>query len=137
MRIKVNGKKKTSEIKDAFNEAFPFLKIEFVDKPHRPGEGTSLNHILSGNIAVHTINPDVPDDHITINPDQTVASLEHRFSSHFGLPIQVFRKQHDIWIETTRTDKMSLQEQNELGRQNSSLPEHLEPGDRYLEDGQY
>ena len=50
---------------------------------------------------------------IEINPNQTTADFEQWFAQTYNLHIQVFRNQRGTWLQTTHSDAMTLQEQNE------------------------
>ena len=57
---------------------------------------------------------------LKINEDRTVAEIEKEFFNKFGIAMQVSRKQsNNVWIETSRTDYMTLKRQNEKGREMS------------------
>lgn len=136
MKIKISYSEKTGKIRSTFNSKFPFLKIEFFNKAHAPGQPTSKNNLVSENIFLGEINPFIKEGSIMIGPEEKVATIEQTFQKNFGLPVQIFRKQNNVWIETTKTDQLTLAEQNEKGR-SASMPIDTELGDRYLEDGQY
>jgi len=136
MKIKISYSEKTGKIRNTFNSKFPFLKIEFFNTSHAPGQPTSKNNLVSENILLGEINPLIKEGTIMIGPDEKVATIEQTFQEEFGLPVQVFRKQKNVWIETTKTDQLTLAQQNEKGKQ-ASAPVGTELGDRYLEDGQY
>lgn len=136
MKLKISYSEKTGKIRRTFNDKFPFLKIEFFNTAHAPGQPTSRNNLVSENIFLGDINPFIKEGTITIAPEEKVAAIEQAFQKNFGLPVQVFRKQNNVWIETTKTDQLTLAEQNEKGKQ-ASVHSETELGDRYLEDGQY
>jgi hypothetical protein len=92
--------------------------------------------MVADHVYLEEINPLVEDGLLTIKPKDTVTEVEKSFQE-FGLPIQVFRKQKEVWIETTKTDYLSLSEQNEMGKKASTAAVHETIADRYLEDGQY
>ncbi len=137
MKLEIGQDKNLQSVKDSFNRAFPYLKLEFFRKPHHETEGSPRSQLIEGNIRMGDINPTIREGNIIINETDTVNRLEQAFRESYGLSIQVFRKQDNIWIETTRTDSMTLAEQNEKGKE-ASLPKiEDKPGDRYLEDGQF
>ena len=136
MKLTINYSQKTVTVKQTFNQEFPFLKIEFFDMPHKEGDPTSVQNMLAEDICFEKINPYVKEGVLTIKSTDTVAAVEKSFQQ-FGLSVQVFRKQKDAWIETTKTDGLTLMQQNEMGKQACAPPEYVPPGDRYLEDGQY
>lgn len=137
MKFEITYSTHTGTIKEAFNRKFPFLRIEFFNKPHEAGEPTPELNRVHDNTMLGNVTGALKEGFINISADNTVAEVEQNFQQQFGLPVQIFRKQKNVWIETTRTDSLTLGVQNEKGRE-ASMPEaHSEPGDRYLEDGQY
>ena len=124
-------------IKNAFNKQFRFLKIEFFNAAHKVNEPSRSASLVKGNVELEKINPLIQEGLLTITHRQTVAEVEQSFQQYFGIPVQIFRKQGDVWIETTRTDHLTLMEQNEMGRNASEPIVNEKTGDRYLEDGQY
>ncbi|HSB94027.1 MAG TPA: hypothetical protein VLC28_12970, partial [Flavitalea sp.] len=57
------------------------------------------------------------DTTIVIHDGMTVAELEGLFTDKFNLPVQVFRRSGNIWLETTMTDGWTLKQQNEHGKE--------------------
>jgi len=137
MKLEIKHSKKTGTIKQAFNRTFPFLKIEFFNLKHLPGEATAINNMIQDDVSLETINPSMKEGWLSIEPEDKVSAVEQIFQHNFGLPVQVFRKQKNVWIETTHTDHLSLAEQNEKGKIASAPAIHREPGDRYLDEGEY
>lgn len=43
MLVTINDRRKISAIQEEFNSVFPFLKLEFFSKPHKPGAASSKN----------------------------------------------------------------------------------------------
>ena len=114
--LKVRGDRLVGELQEDFNSAFPFLKIEFYKK--------------SGNVVRHSIGKSVTlakaglvrEDTLTIGDTMSVGELEQIFRDQFGVYVQVSRKSGSLWLETTMTDKWTLRQQNEHGRE-LSVPE--------------
>jgi hypothetical protein len=53
--------------------------------------------------------------YINIDPTDTVAEVEKRFQNKYGLPVQIFRRADDVWVETVQTDNLTLLKQNSMG----------------------
>ena len=137
MKLHIKSSTSINEIKDTFHNSYPYLKIEFFKKPHIEGEPTGLIDMIKDNISVGEINSGLKESSVSINPDDSVAKVEQGFRDVFGLAVQVFRRQKEVWIETTRTDHLTLSEQNNMGMEASSPAVKDEQGDRYLDDGEY
>jgi hypothetical protein len=54
---------------------------------------------------------------LEITSSMTVEQFESSFVKEFSLPVQVFRKAGRLWLETTVTNKWTLHQQNEHGKQ--------------------
>ncbi len=52
---------------------------------------------------------------VNINGERTIAELEEEFKARFDLPVQVFRKTGNVWIETSLTQDWTLAQQNREG----------------------
>ncbi len=137
MKLHIQYSTSINKIKDIFHNSYPYLKIEFFKKPHVQGEPNALIDMVKHNIPVGEINSVFKESAVSINPDDSVAKVEQCFRDIFGLSIQVFRKQKDVWIETTHTDHLTLSEQNNMGKEACSPVMKEERPDRYLEDGEY
>jgi hypothetical protein len=99
------------EIKDAFNQKFPHLRIEFYSKGHNEGEGTSAAAIYDENLRLVDIRKEGKMGSINIHGNMKTSTMEAIFAEEFGIHIQVFRKSGNVWLQTTATDDWSLAEQ--------------------------
>jgi hypothetical protein len=108
MEMCIDKGKPIKEIQKEFNELYPFLKIELVEK----GNPTRivLDNKMPGN-----------GNHINVDAKKTVAELEGDFLNYFNLPIQVFRRAGNLWIETSLTHDWSLEQQNKEGELFSNI----------------
>ena len=113
--LKVRKDRLVSDIQEEFNGAFPFLKIEFYKKTGS----------IAGNAARQVISKSVPlskaglmrEGILKIDDNMSVGELEHIFCDQYGANVQVSRKSGSLWLETTMTDKWTLRQQNEHGRE--------------------
>ena len=137
MKIKITNTTTTFAVKEAFNKTFPFLKIEFLKTRHGAGEPSAASDIITVETMLGDINKNLSEAVIIVRPLDAVADIELSFQQGLGLPIQVFRKQRNSWIETTKTDKLTLFHQNSMGEESCRASAPAELHDRYLEDGQY
>jgi hypothetical protein len=119
MEIVLAYQETVKDIKKQFNSMFPYLKLEFFTEPHVAGQGSPLLKMVPPSTLLGEITGILRQGEITIDPDSTVKELEQTFQHGFGLPVQVFRRQKDVWLETTSTDYLTLAEQNEMSRRAS------------------
>ena len=100
-----------------FNAEFPFLKIEFFKGPHRAGIGTEKKNMFNNkDEKIFNIQPMPKSGRVLLDAKQSVEQLEALFGEKFGLYVQIFRKSTGIWLETSKTDNWTLEQQNEEGR---------------------
>lgn len=116
--INIDKPIKVSEIKKVFNNEFPYLKIEFFKKKHKPLQGSLKRDIIIDDFIV-TANQDFHD--IVINDNMLVSEFENQFAEKLKLSAQVFRKSGRSWLETTFTDSWTLRKQNEEGIELSNI----------------
>ena len=116
MTIEIDDNKTLGEINEAFSKYFPFLKLEFYDEPHKWQGKSTAKHLLAPGKKIGEIrtrhNPAVME----IHPWDDTGTVEQEFKRHFGLNVQIFRHHGDVWVQTAGTDVLTLDEQNEIGR---------------------
>lgn len=116
MIIAIEPQKKLSEISNAFSAVYPFLKLEFFSKPHGWLESSDWSKIINKNMTVAEANNNHSDSgYIEIHYWQKTGTVEFKFLKQFNLSVQIYRKFNDHWIQTSGTDDLSLEEQNESG----------------------
>lgn len=103
------------EVQSEFSKVFPYLKLEFFKKMHSPLEGTEKKHQLNPDEKLNSINKSLTSYSLHITENTTVTELEQKFQNELGLPVQIFRKSGNSWLETTITDAWSLSKQNDTG----------------------
>lgn len=106
-----------------FKACFPFLKIEFTSTGHSlykasPPASIYKTHFKIGDIRKKKDSRDVD---IELTGDLTVGELEQQLAGEYGLFVQVFRKSGNTWVETTLTDKWTLEQQNSHGDEISNF----------------
>src|ERR1043165_1675174 len=110
MKISINDNKPVLSIQQEFNDAFPFLKLEFFSKSHYPGKGTAKNYLSGNGFLIGNYRRSRSDSSLTITPAMTVSDLEESFRNLYNFEVQVFRKSGRVWLETTVTDSWTLEE---------------------------
>lgn len=117
MTLSVTEEKKISDLQADFNVLYPFLKLEFFqgkDNRNQPVRQIQSSAKLGDVIFA------IQEGSIQLSDSMTVKELETIFNERFGIQAQVFRKSGNIWLETTMTDKWTLKNQNDHGREISS-----------------
>ena len=110
---------KLATIQKEFNEAFPYLKLEFFKHKHNMYAGnTRKDMLLPVEAFKHVIKE---NEKMSIDEEMPVFILEQQFREKFGVAVQVFRKSGRSWLETTKTDDWTLKRQNDQGMELSYL----------------
>ncbi|MDF2449949.1 MAG: hypothetical protein K0R26_2453 [Bacteroidota bacterium] len=117
MKIAINDNRKIFAIQEEFNRIFPYLKLEFFSKPHKPGAASSKKLVKHSSMTLGECRTEHNKGDITIVPEMKVCELEQNFGDVYGLGVQVFRKSGRSWLETTVTDSWTLAEQNRQGEE--------------------
>ncbi|RYF87523.1 MAG: hypothetical protein EON98_00120 [Chitinophagaceae bacterium] len=131
MKIKINQHTTIEEVQHKFHVVFPFLKIEFSNFPHQPGEATTRGQWYGSGIHLLEVASKPQPGEIIVQGWQKTGFVEKRFDQLFGLYPQIFRLDEGRWIQSAGTDIFTLDEQNEIGRkliEKSSGTSHLEAG---------
>lgn len=104
-------------IQAQFEKKYPYLRIEFYSTPHRPGEASQSDFIINDKHAsLKELTGFAEQTFFIITPATTVADLEQWMQTRLSLPTQIFRKRAGVWIETTRTDDVFIEQLNAKAR---------------------
>lgn len=121
MKLEINSEKLIREIQHDFNDAFPFLKIEFFVNGNGGKHSSSAKKRIASATKINETGKNTLFGTVDLSDTMTVSELEKKLKEHFGLSIQVFRKSGNIWLETTMTDNWTLKQQNEHGKEISTV----------------
>ena len=116
MKITINDHRKIFAIQEEFSTVFPYLKLEFLSKPHEPSGKPGEKPFRNDSKTLGECRTIHNKGEITITPNMTIAELEERFEDVYGLGVQVFCKSDTKWVETSATKKFTLEEQNRAGK---------------------
>lgn len=133
MYLRITPNRLISDLQKDFNNAFPYLKIEFFQNRNKPLPAFTFQQILPRNKRIVDGQAAVTDGDIEISPATKVKDLEKIFKDQFSLAAQVFRRSGNLWLETTMTDDWTLGQQNEHGREISTDSKKYNPGDNDYE----
>jgi len=115
MKLKISPEKTLRQIQEEFHREFPFLRIEFFQKPHRTREASAKEDLLDSSLPVGKVSK--ARGEISITDTTKVKELEQKLQKDFHLYAQVFRKAGNIWLETSTTDDWTLEAQQAEGRE--------------------
>ena len=120
MKMHIHHNDTLELVQKSFSAEFPFLKLEFFNRPHDKGMPTEKQYMLNSKRTIDSCSPKLSEATVMISTAMTVQELEGVFQERLGLNIQVFRKSGRVWLETTATDEWSLFKQNEEGQELSA-----------------
>jgi hypothetical protein len=120
MNLRIAPNRLISDLQKDFNNAFPFLKLEFFRNRNQQLPAFTFQQILPHSNRIAEGQTAITDGDIEVNPDMKVKDLEKIFQDQFSLAVQVFRRSGNLWLETTMTDNWTLRQQNEHGREIST-----------------
>ena len=116
MKITINDHRKIFAIQKEFSNVFPYLKLEFLSKPHEPSGVSGKKAFGNESKTLGECRTIHNKGEITITLNMTITELEERFGDIYGLGVQVFCKSDKNWVETNATKKFTLEEQNCAGK---------------------
>ncbi len=135
MEFHIDPNNSISKLKDQFNYAFPYLKIEFFSQAHEEFHVSNSKYLISLlDTPLSELSPKVPHEILILDPHMQVKQFETLMENDFGLHIQVFRKSGHSWLATSVTDSLSLKEQNHKGMESVNKPVEEEPMDYREQD---
>ena len=113
MKIIISKDRYIEDIKTEFNNAFPYLKIDF--KPENNVVTGMKQRVSTGKIKLGDVLKDNPEGVISINENNSIKQVAQKFSDNFGLKTQFYRKSGNLWLEIKVTGDWTLKQQNESG----------------------
>ena len=119
MHLNINDSISLKEIQKVFSAFYPFLKIEFYNKRHNTYAASHELNLIDPDILLGKLNVTHVAGTLNILPSSRVSEVEKEFQRRFGLSVQIFRKEKDIWEQTTDMDDFTIKELNEFGRSSS------------------
>ncbi len=116
MTMDIKPDTKIIEFQSEFITLFPNLKIEFFTRPHEEG-GTSWSKYMhfKRTKTLGEIGQVQGESTLEFTPQMTTGAFEQALWQKYALAVQVFRKSMGTYIESTKSDKWTLEEQNKDG----------------------
>lgn len=122
MTIEISRDRRVADVQKDFNSEFPYLRLEFLQPYTTPQkqDGT-VARFANAASQMGDLYKNITDCFIDLPASITVNELERTFFTQLGLKARVLRKSGNIWMETSLTNNLTLQQQNEHGREISVL----------------
>lgn len=116
MQLHLTADTTIAEIQKEFHHFYSYLKIEFYSEPHKVGELSREKYRIAHDKKISEVGKKGANGIYEWSADTTVRYFEKGLFEMCGLSVQVFRKSVNIWLETSITDKWTLEKQNQEAR---------------------
>jgi hypothetical protein len=103
-----------ADLQDKFNECFPGLKIEFFSNPHHWKQASVEEEVIDPKVRIGDVRNKHDHGILEIKSWYQTGRVEQDFKRLFGLNVQIFRRENGKWRETVASDKLTLEEQQQL-----------------------
>jgi len=131
MHIEINDNTSLREIQKVFSDFYPYLKIDFFRKSHKKFEASAEKDWIEPHTTVGNIKKTHVSGLLEIRPLNRVYEVEKEFLQHFGISVQILRREKKGWEQTAGLDNLTLKELNEWGRNSSDEYILSEPDSEY------
>lgn len=121
MYIEINDNTTIREIQRTFANFYPYLQMEFFNKPHRRYEASALKDMVIGSKSIGEVKQTHISGVLDIHPWYKASTVEMELLNRFGLSAQILIRDRDHWRQTTGLDDFSLKQLNQLSRNASDL----------------
>ncbi|MDX2135302.1 MAG: hypothetical protein SFV52_10955 [Saprospiraceae bacterium] len=117
MKIELTVDKTIQDVQQAFHEVFPYLRLMFFKKKHEAYEGNAAKDMIEDtSVKLGSLEKKPHSGVLYLEANMPTWQVERLFEEEFGLHVQVFRKSKNLWLQTSRTDDLTLEMQNAKGR---------------------
>ena len=110
MDINFDKTTKLSQLQADFQKRFNFLKIEFFKEKSGVDPKYTAQDVLDNSFRIEEVSSGINNEPIHITGLMKVRDVEQNFSGKLGLYVQIFRKSGKVWLITSTTDHLSLDE---------------------------
>lgn len=124
MKVQITVNKTLGDIKKEFTEAWPHLMLGFYSKAHAENKGSNAKFMITDDhLTVGELGAGIKEDAtLTLEANMPVREVERLLEEIFGLHTQIFRHSGSVWLQTTVSDKLTLEQQEERGIASDYVP---------------
>lgn len=127
MLIHIRDNFQVSDLKDRFEKCFQELTIEFFFNSKNTSDvfGLADKSQRIGDIRNRHVEGDLP-----IKSWYTVKQVKREFSEKFDLHVEIYRRENNSWVNSSRMEEFTLRELEDISRKNAmpSLLQHSKTG---------
>lgn len=126
MKLSITPDRTIGQLQDDFVAFFPNLKIVFFSKAHEAYKSSPAKFMISDrDTLLSTLSANFHGhSELLMELEMPVWQFERLFEVEYGLHIQVFRRSGNIWLETTVSDDLTLEQQE--AKAEASIPKDFE-----------
>lgn len=110
MQLYIHDNLRLSDLQEKFNLCFPTLKIEFCTKKHQWEEVCPENELLPGDLFIGAVRKMHNHGTLELKSWDKVGEAEKAFQTRFGLNAQVFYRNGNRWIQTGKSDNLTIKD---------------------------
>jgi len=131
MKIIITKEVTLGDVRDVFAAEFPLLSLRFFETAvnYVSGKPMEGRRIIDMNKTFGEFNPEIKNISIELATETRVKDLEKSFHEKTDVYAQVYRKSGNIWLQTTATDFMTLEEVEKLSEMMEEKVEEVEKQD--------
>jgi hypothetical protein len=116
MLIHIRDNFQVSDLKDRFEKCFQELTIEFFFSTKNTLDAVSL---AGKNQRIGDIRRLHVEGDLAIKSWYTVSQVKQEFSDKYGLNIEIYRKENNAWVNSSRMEDLTLRELGEISRRHA------------------
>jgi len=121
MFIVLDKDRVVEDVQDEFNNAYPYLKLQFLKKDRAQLIIANKARQDDGKRAtIGDLDSNMQSCKIEVDDLMTVHDLEKAITACINVPVKILRKSGNIWLETSVTNYWTLARQNEHAKEISS-----------------
>jgi hypothetical protein len=108
MLLHVHDNLTIADLQDKFSMCFPGLKIEFCQKKHHWEEICAESQFWPSSTPIEELRKNHSQGVLELKSWYKVGEAEKMFYDQFGLNVQIFYRSGDRWIQTGKSDNLSI-----------------------------
>jgi hypothetical protein len=109
MLLEIDDTKTIGELQDRFSLCYPLLKLKFCKKKHGWEQVCPENEFIHDDIQIGEIRKKHEPGVLEMKSWDKVGTIEKEFNIKFGLNVQICYKSGRHWIQTGKSDNITLQ----------------------------
>ena len=121
MKITLTNNTTLGDIKRQFSAYFPFLKLEFYQVLLKGNTGPETVAFLSDDTNLAELGINAGYSQFIFHSSTSIAFFKKGLQSCYNLPVQVFRKAGEGWLQYTQSNDSSLKEENTKAKKHAAV----------------